>query len=328
MPVRRPNTRLGAWPRLRLTRTRAEIIGVIPWITYVDAIMEALRVEMRLDSTVLCLAASSADDTRRPTDELLREFGASRVREHDGGPSILSAASAAASEGMRPVCELELSALGDGDAAKLAEAASSGPLVIRLVCDADVGTAMPAVDGWLAQCPDLKAVSPATAADAKGLLISAIRDPEPVCFVESRELYGSVVDGVPEGNHMVNLGEARLVRQGSEIVVLAHGSAAIAAEQAAGEMNGEVGVVDLRTLRPLDAEAIVRTVRDTGKVLIAEHPNVATGFAAGLVDLIYDEAPEHLDAPIRELGTSREQAGSNREWTESMREACRELIAF
>lgn len=301
---------------------------MIPWIKYLDAITEALRVEMRLDSTVLCLAARSTDGARRPTDELLREFGASRVSEHDGGTPILAAASAAASEGMRPVCELELSALGEGDADQLAEAASSGALVIRLVCDGDVGSAMPALDGWLARCPELRAVSPATAADAKGLLSSAIRDPDPVCFVESRDLYTSVCDGVPEGNHTVALGEARLIRQGTEIVVLAHGAAAIAAEQAARDMNDEVGVVDLRTLRPLDRDAVVATVRDTGKVLIAEHPHASTGFAAGLVDLIYDEVPDHLDAPIRELGTSPAPAGSNGDWMQSMKEACRELVAF
>jgi len=293
---------------------------VIPWITYFDAITEALQVEMRLDSTVLCLVPRSADATQRPTDELVGEFGASRVSEHDGGPSILAAASAAASEGMRPVCELELSALGEGEADQLAETVSSGALVIRLVCDGEVGSGLPGLHGWLARCPELRAVSPATAADAKGLLISAIRDPDPVCFVESRALYTSVCDAVPEGNHTVALGDARLIRQGTEIVVLAHGAAAIAAEQAARDMNDEVGIVDLRTLRPLDRDAVVATVRDAGKVLIAEHPNVSTGFAAGLVELIYDEVPDHLDAPIRELGTSTAPAGSNGDWMQSMKE--------
>jgi hypothetical protein len=101
---------------------------VIPWITYVDAITEALRVEMRRDPTVLCLAEASTNGTTpRPTAELLREFGPSRVSEHDGVPSMLAAAAAAASEGMRPVCELDRGHPGDGDRGQLAEAARSGP---------------------------------------------------------------------------------------------------------------------------------------------------------------------------------------------------------
>jgi pyruvate/2-oxoglutarate/acetoin dehydrogenase E1 component len=302
---------------------------VIPWITYSDAITEALRVEMRLDHTVLCLIGAS-NGSRRPTDELQREFGPSRVREHGGAPSVLAAAAAAASEGMRPVCELNLGDLGDADADAdgLAEAASSGPLVLRLVSGGDPGAERAA--GWkalLAAAPNLKLVSPATASDAKGLLISAIRDPDPVCFVESRDLY-TVSDGVPEGDHTVRLGEARLVSQGTEIVVLTHGAGAVAARQATEKMPGEIGLMDLRTLRPLDGEAIVECVRETGKVLIVEQPGAATGLAADLVEVINDGALEFLDAPIRELGIDAGATGPNGDWPENVEEACRELVAF
>ena len=236
-----------------------------------------------------------------------------------------SAAAAAASEGMRPVCELELGHLGGGDADRLADAAGSGALVLRLVSDGDGPT--PAV-GWSKLLPndaDLKIVSPATAADAKGLLISAVRDPDPVCFVESRGLYSVVCDGVPEGSHTVALGDARLVGQGTEIVVLAHGAAAVAAQRVAGHMQGEVGVVDLRSLRPLDYDAVTSTVKQTGKVLIAEQPD-AEGLAPALAELIYQQAPQFLDAPIRELNDPPPQSFA--EWTDSLEDACRELVAF
>jgi pyruvate/2-oxoglutarate/acetoin dehydrogenase E1 component len=298
---------------------------VIPWITYVDAITDALRFEMRRDSTVLCLAGESTNGIRRPTDELLREFGPSRVSEHDGGPSMLAAAAAAASEGMRPVCELELGHLRDGEADQLTGAASSGPLVLRLVSD---GAGAESAPGWsevLPGEPSFKVVSPATAADAKGLLISAIRDPDPICFVESRDLYRTV-SGVPEGNHTVPLGEARLVRRGTEIVVLAHGGATVAAQRITNDMHGEVGVIDLRSLRPIDDSAVTSTVKETGKVLIAEQPGAATGLASALAELIYAQVPEYLDAPIRELGEASRQ--SSREWAESLEEACRELVDF
>jgi pyruvate/2-oxoglutarate/acetoin dehydrogenase E1 component len=298
---------------------------VIPWITYVDAITEALRVEMRRDSTVLCMAGASANGTTpRRTDELLREFGQSRVTEHDGAPSMLAAAAAAASEGMRPVCELDLGHLGEGDAGQLADAASSGALVLRLVSNGDAAGSAP---GWRELLPResrLKVVSPATAADAKGLLISAIRDTDAVCFVESRDLY-HVRDGVPEGSHTVPLGKARLARQGTDVVVLAHGAAAAAAQRVANSMHGAVGVVDLRSLRPLDCDTVTFTARETGKILIAEQPGAATGLAPELAELIDEQASEYLDAPIREIGTGPEAGG---ERAESLEEACRELVAF
>ena len=303
----------------------AEANGVVPWITYADAITEALRVEMRLDQTVLCLTSGSVDEVR-PTDQLQREFGSSRVSEHDGGSSILAAAAAAASEGMRPVCELQLATSGTRMPTARARRRARGPSCCRLVSGGarrdDRGT------GWedlLEAVPELRIVSPATASDAKGLLISAIRSPEPVGFIECRDLYTAVCDGVPEGSHAVALGEARLVTPGAEIVVLAHGAAAVAAQRAADEMAGDVRLMDLRTLRPLDDEAVLDCVRELGKVLIVEQPGARTGVGAGLTRMIDDEAADHLDAPIRELDGA---AQSSQELSATVEEACRELVAF
>jgi 2-oxoisovalerate dehydrogenase E1 component beta subunit len=299
---------------------------VIPWITYSDAITEALRIEMRRDPTVLCLGRISENGTGRPTDGLAREFGPSRVSEHDGS-SILAAAAAAASEGMRPVCELTSGDLGRDGGEQLREAAGSGALVVRLIGrhPAD-DPAAGAVS--LEEIPELKVVSPATAADAKGLLVSAIRDEDPVCFLEWPDLYSAVCDGVPEGEHVTALGEARLVRPGTEMVVLTHGAGAVAAEQAANTMRGEVGIVDLRTLRPLDRDAVTATVRESGKVLIAERRDLSTGFAEALVELIYEEASEYLDAPIREHPASAADAAASGRQAEGLEDAYRELLAF
>jgi 2-oxoisovalerate dehydrogenase E1 component beta subunit len=299
---------------------------VIPWITYCDAITEALRVEMRRDPTVLCLGSASANGAGRPTDDLAGEFGPSRVSEHDGS-SILAAAAAAASEGMRPVCELTSADLAQGGGEQLRDAAGSGAIVVRLIGrqpDDD-----PAAGGVsLGDIPELKVVSPATAADAKGLLVSAIRDEDPVCFLEWPDLYTAVCDGVPQGEHVTALGEARLVRPGTEMVVLTHGAAAVAAEQAANAMRGEVGVVDLRTLRPLDRDAVTTTVRETGKVLITESQDLRTGFAETLVQLIYEQASEYLDAPIREHRASAADAAASGRQDEGLEEVYRELVAF
>jgi pyruvate dehydrogenase E1 component beta subunit len=180
-------------------------------------------------------------------------------------------------------------------------------------------------DGGLA---GIKSVSPATAADAKGLLTSAIQDPDPVLFLEAPDLYTVVCDGVPEGNHTVSLGQARLVRRGSDAVLFAHGAAAVAAERAAQDFGGEVALVDVRSLSPLDREAVETTVRETGKVLIVTEPGAPPGFAAALVQLIYEEMPQHLDAPIRELGGPSWSATPNGRWVEDVKEACAELVAF
>jgi len=292
---------------------------VIPWITYSDAIKEALRVEMQRDPAVVCLS-SSANGRGRPTDELVHEFGPSRVRDHEGGPSIVAAAASAASEGLRPVCELDVGALREAGTA-LHEAASAGSLVVRVIADGSVWPGDAGLDG-------LKSVSPATAADAKGLLVSAIQDPEPVLFLEAPDLYTSVCDGVPEGDHAVPLGDARLVRRGTDAVVFSHGAAAVASERAAQELGGAIGLVDVRSLSPLDRGAVEAMVRDTGKVLIVTEPAAPPGFTAALVRLIYEELPQHLDAPIRELGGPSWSATPNQRWIQDVREACDELVAF
>ena len=293
---------------------------MIPWITYCDAITEALRVEMRRDPAIVCLTAPS-NGRGHPTDELIHEFGPSRVREHDEGPPMLAAAAEAAREGLRPVCELELGALREAGAEPLREAASSGALVVRVLADGSVWPGDPALDG-------LKSVSPATAADAKGLLASAIQDPEAVIFLESPDLYTVVCDGVPEGDHTVPLGDARLVRRGTDAVVFAQGAAAVAAERAAQDLGAAVGLVDVRSLSPLDREAIEAMVRETGKVLIVTEPGAPPGFSAALVRLIYEDLPQHLDAPIRELGGAAWSATPNGRWVEDVREACTELVDF
>jgi pyruvate dehydrogenase E1 component beta subunit len=296
------------------------MMRVIPWITYSDAITEALRLEMQRDPTVVCLAASG-DGRARPTDQLAEEFGPSRVREHDAGPSILAAAEAAATEGMRPVCELTLGALRGAGVARLHEVAGSGALVVRLVADGSAWPGDAALDG-------LRSVSPATAADAKGLLASAIRDPEPVLFLEAPGLYTAVCDGVPEGEHLVALGDARLVRRGTDAVVFAQGAASVAAERAAQDLGGEVGVVDVRSLSPLDRGAVDAMVRDTGKAMIVTEPGAPPEFTAALVRLVYEELPQYLDAPIRELGGSAWSKTPIDRWVDDVKEACAELVAF
>jgi 2-oxoisovalerate dehydrogenase E1 component beta subunit len=186
------------------------------------------------------------------------------------------------------------------------------------------------------QTPGLKVVAPSSAADAKGLLISAIRDPNPVCFLEHKGLYRHVKGPVETGAEAtVPLGEARAVRDGSELSIIGYGSSVLLAEQAAEELGEDIEVIDLRTLVPLDVDAILATARKTGKVLVAHEATRSAGVGAEVAALITEHAFEDLDAPVRRLTAADspipfspplEQAILPQ--LDDMKEACRELLSY
>ncbi len=160
-------------------------------------------------------------------------------------------------------------------------------------------------EAWFAHTPGLKVVAPATPADAKGLLIAAIRDNNPVIYFESKPLYRSLKGYVPPGDYVVPLGQARLARTGDALSIISYGSMVREALTAADRLAGEgisMEVLDLRTLKPLDTEAILTSVRKTGKVLIVHAANRLLGVGAEVAALISEQAFEWLDAPVRRLG--------------------------
>jgi 2-oxoisovalerate dehydrogenase E1 component beta subunit len=157
-------------------------------------------------------------------------------------------------------------------------------------------------EAWFIHTPGLKVVSPATPADARGLLLSAIRDPNPVIYFESKYLYRSLKGPVPEGEQgLVPLGEAALVSTGEELSIITYGPMVQEALAAARELIGEghsVEVLDLRTLKPLDQAAILRSARKTGKVLVAHEAHLTCGVGGEIAALIAQHAFEYLDAPV------------------------------
>jgi pyruvate/2-oxoglutarate/acetoin dehydrogenase E1 component len=190
-------------------------------------------------------------------------------------------------------------------------------------------------EAWFLQTPGLKVVAPATAADAKGLLISAIRDPNPVCYLEHKGLYRHVKGEVPAGEHTVPIGKARIAREGTELTVVAYGSSVHLAMQAAEELGEEIEVLDLRSLCPLDHDAILASVHKTSKALIAHEATRSCGVGAEVAALITEHAFEDLDAPVRRLtapdvpipfSPPLEQAALPQ--LDDMKEACRELLAY
>jgi 2-oxoisovalerate dehydrogenase E1 component beta subunit len=317
--------------------------------TYLEAISDGLREEMRRDETVFCLGEDigAFGGAFKVTAGFHEEFGADRVLDMPLAENIIiGAAVGAAVEGMRPVCEMQFAdfiACGFDQlvnvAAKLHyRQGVAVPMVVRLPSGGGFSGGpfhSQNPEAWFLQAPGLKVVAPATAADAKGLLVSAIRDPNPVMFMEHKNLYRRERGDVPEGEHTVPIGEAKVVREGQEMTILSYGSTVGLAREAAGELDEDIEIVDLRTLWPLDRETILASVRKTGKVLVAHEATRACGVGAELSALIAEEAFEDLDAPVRRLTApdvpipfsppleQRVLPG-----LDDMREAARELLAY
>jgi pyruvate/2-oxoglutarate/acetoin dehydrogenase E1 component len=318
-------------------------------LTYLQAISDGLREEMRRDEAVFCLGEDigAFGGAFKVTDGFFEEFGADRVLDAPLAENMIIGASiGAAIEGMKPVCEMQFADFISCGFDQLVNVAGklhyrqgvSVPMVVRLPSGGGFSGGpfhSQNPEAWFLQAPGLKVVAPSTAADAKGLLASAIRDPNPVCFLEHKGLYRHVKDEVPEGEHTVPLGEARIVRAGGEMSVIAYGSSVPLALQAAEELDEDIEVLDLRSLSPLDDAAILASAEKTGKVLIAHEATRACGVGAEVASLISERAFEHLDAPVRRLTApdvpipfSPPLEAAVLPQLDDMKEACRELLAY
>jgi 2-oxoisovalerate dehydrogenase E1 component beta subunit len=318
-------------------------------MTYLEAISDGLREEMRRDESVFCLGEDIGvfGGAFKVTAGFHEEFGAERVLDMPLAENlIIGAAVGAAAEGMRPVCEMQFAdfiACGFDQlvnvAAKLHyRQGVAVPMVVRLPTGGGFSGGpfhSQNPEAWFLQAPGLKVVAPATADDAKGLLVSAIRDPNPVMFMEHKNLYRRVRGDVPSGEHTVPIGEASVVREGDELSIFAYGSTVGFAQQAAEELDEDIEIVDLRTLCPLDRDTILSSARKTGKVLIAHEATRSCGVGAEVAALIGEEAFEDLDAPVRRLTApdvpvpfSPPLEQNVLPGLDDMKEAARELLAY
>ena len=321
----------------------------MPEMTYLEAISDGLREEMRRDETVMCLGEDigAFGGAFKVTDGFIEEFGAGRVFDAPlAENAIIGTAVGAAVEGLRPVCEMQFSdfiACGFDQLVNVAgkmhyRQGVAVPMVVRLPSGGGFSGGpfhSQNPEAWFLQSPGLKVVAPATAADAKGLLTAAIRDPNPVCYLEHKGLYRYVKGEVPGGEHTVELGKASVAREGEEMTVIAYGSAVHLAVDAADQLGEDIEVLDLRSLCPLDTEAILASARKTGKVLVAHEATQSCGVGAEVAALVAAEAFEDLDAPVRRLtapdvpipfSPPLEQAVLPQ--LDDMKEACRELLAY
>lgn len=288
-------------------------------LRYVDAIADALKVQMTHDAHTVLLGQDIAEygGAFKVTAGLVETFGRARVRNTPIIESgVLGAALGLALDGFRPMVEMQFAdfitcgfnQIVNNLAKTHYRWGEAVPVVVRAPHGGGVGAGpfhSQSIEGWFTQVAGLKVVAPATPHDAKGLLLGAFADGNPVIFLEHKKLYRSVKGPVPEGYYTEPLGVARVVRAGKDATVVTFGMGvhqALAAAEALASTGADIEVVDLRTLLPWDRETVLASVRKTGKVLVLHEAPLTGGFGAEVAATIAQFGFEWLDAPVVRLG--------------------------
>ena len=318
-------------------------------MTYLQAISDAMREEMRADERVFLMGEDIGvfGGAFKVTDGFIEEFGGDRVMDTPLAESaIVGCAVGAAVEGMRPICEMQFADFISCGFDQLVNVA--GKMHYRQGLSVNLTVRLPSGGGfsggpfhsqnpeaWFMHSPGLKVVAPSTPEDAKGLLISAVRDPNPVVFLEHKHLYRRVKGEVASGTFETPF-TARVARPGSDLVVIASGAMVHTALTATEDLEGaSIEVLDLRSLVPLDEDAILDSVRRCSKVVIVDEANETCAAGAQVAALIAERGFEDLDGPVVRIATPDvpipfspplEQAVLPQ--VEDVREACRELLAY
>ncbi len=287
-------------------------------MTLIQAINDAMKVAMRRDPSVLIIGEDVGVNggVFRATEGIYQEFGAERAIDAPLAESgFVGAAMGMAVNGLKPVVEVQF----DGFLAPAHEHVvnqiarvrhrSRGrftcPMVLRVPSWGGIKALehhSESIEAWYANNPGLKIVAPSNPYDAKGLLLAAIDDPDPVMYFEPKALYRSFRAEVPEEHYTVPIGKAAIAREGKDLTIISYGrhvhTALEAAEQVAAQNGWQAEVVDLRSIVPLDLDTVINSVKKTGRaVIVTEAPRTA-GFHSELIALINDNALEYLQAPV------------------------------
>jgi pyruvate dehydrogenase E1 component beta subunit len=285
-----------------------------------DAITEAIKEEMERDERVFLLGEDIQDPfggVFQVTLGLSSQFGNRRVVETPiSEAAIIGTATGAALAGLRPIAEIMIiDFLGvcldqlANHAAKLCYMSGgqvSVPMVVRTESGAGAGFGAQhsqSLESWVCHIPGLKIVMPTTAADAKGLMLAAIRDPDPVVYIENLHLYWTRGE-CPEGEHVVPIGQAAVRREGSDCTVVAWGRMALESAAAADELASEgieVELIDPRTLVPLDLDTILASVAKTGRLVVAHEAVERGGYGGEIAALVQERAWDSLRGPVRRV---------------------------
>jgi len=287
--------------------------------TYLQAISDGLRQEMRRDKRVFVIGEDVGvyGGAFKVTQGFQEEFGSWRVIDSPlSETAIVAGCTGAAIMGMRPVAEMQfadfVSCAWDHLVTVAAKqhyrAGTAVPIVVRLPSGGGFSGGpfhSQNPESSFAHIAGLKIVCPATPADAKGLLVSAIEDPNPVLYFEHKHLYRRIKDEVPDERYTVPFGQARVHKEGDDITVVTWGAMVYTAEEAAKQLESEDGlsveILDLRTLVPWDKEAVLRSVEKTSKALVVHEDTRTGGFGAEIAATIVEEGFETLDAPVKRI---------------------------
>jgi pyruvate/2-oxoglutarate/acetoin dehydrogenase E1 component len=299
----------------------AEVAQATRVINLKDAITEAIREEMERDDRVFLLGEDIQDPfggVFQITLGLTTQFGSRRVVETPiSEAAILGTAIGAAMAGLRPIAEIMIidflgvcmdQLYNQGAKLRYMSGGQTGcPIVVRTESGGGGGFGAQhsqSLEAWICHIPGLKVVWPTTAADAKGLMLAAIRDPDPVVYIENLHLYWTRGE-CPEGDNVVRLGEAAVRREGSDCTVVAWGRMALeslAAAEELAEAGIDVEVIDPRTLVPFDYETLLSSVRRTGRLVVAHEAVERGGYGAEIAARVQAEAWDALKGPVRRVG--------------------------
>jgi 2-oxoisovalerate dehydrogenase E1 component beta subunit len=283
--------------------------------TYLQAISDGLRQEMQRDERVFLIGEDIGvfGGAFKVTQGFQEEFGEWRVIDSPlSETAIVAGCTGAAIVGMRPVAEMQFADfvscawdhLTTVSAKQHYRAGTPIPMVVRLPCGGGFSGGpfhSQMYDGYFAHCPGLKVVLPATPEDAKGMIVEAIRDPNPVLFFEHKNLYRRVKGEVPDELYTVPFGKARIAREGADVTIVAWSAMVHTALDAAEQLAAkgiDVEVLDMRTIVPLDFDAIAQSVTKTGKVVVLYEDTKTGGFGAEIGSRIAEELFESLDGPV------------------------------
>ncbi len=287
-------------------------------MTMIQAITDAMRVELKRDPKVLVFGEDVGKNggVFRATEGLQKEFGEERVFDTPLAESgIGGLAIGLGIQGFRPIAEIQFFGfvfeVFDSIAAQASRMRfrSGGryhsPIVFRSPFGGGVKTPelhADSLEGLMMQTPGLKVVIPSNPYDAKGLLISAIRDNDPVVFLEHMKLYRSFRGEVPEGEYTIPLGKANIVKEGSDITVITYGAMVHTSLKAADELEKSKGIkaeiIDLRTISPLDIDTILTSIQKTNRAVVVQEAQKSSGAAAEIIAQINEKAILHLEAPV------------------------------
>jgi pyruvate dehydrogenase E1 component beta subunit len=292
----------------------------MPKMNMVEAINLALREEMERDSLVVILGEDVGKEggVFRVTDGLQAKFGADRVVDTPlAETGIVAVAFGMAVNGLHPIAEIQfegflypcLDQINNhiGRIRNRSRGRFTSPLVIRTPYGGGIHAPehhSDSPEAILAHIPGIKVVIPSTPYEAKGLLLSAIRDPDPVIFMEPKRIYRAIREEVPEGDYTIPLGKARLVQEGKDVTIVAWGAMVREVLNAAEQLKSDkvdVEIIDLRTMSPIDAETVIASVRKTGRGVIVHEAPKTCGLGAEIIALINENALLSLQAPIERV---------------------------